>query len=180
MSLEAMNRWFRERLATSRALEADEEEERSKKEKEEEFCLAQLHKMKQIQAAEHEREVEDVEGSYAQLSNKERECTSPLLLDSVVTPLSEPPCTCNDVVGAKCKQLIYNSARHERDQAKLLARQYRDLAEECQAEKRRLKQELEQRVETVRNFWRNQIVEGGSRAGRVLRSSLIRTNTYTS
>ena len=152
MSLEAMNRRFKERLATSHALEAAEEEERSKKEKEEEFRLAQLHKMKQIQAAEREHEAEDVERSYAQLSNKERECTSPLLLDSVVTPVSEPPCTCNDVVGAKCKQLLY-SARHERDQAKLLARQYRDLAEECQAEKRRLKQELEQRVETVRNFW---------------------------
>ena len=96
-------------------------QEKIQKEKEEELRLAELHKMKEIKAAEHECEVKNNERLYSELSNKEKECTSPLLLDSVLTPIAEPPCTCNDVVGAKCKQLLYN-ARHERDQEKLLAR----------------------------------------------------------
>ena len=37
-----------------------------------------------------------------------------------------------------------------------------------------IKQQSASRVENIRNFWRNQIIEGESRAGRMLRASLIR------
>ena len=128
-------------------------EEKKKKEEEEKLRISKL------EAAQHEREVEHVERFYTELSHKE---TSPLLLDSVVTPMVEPSCSCtNIIVAAQCKQLL-QSARQERDNARLLARQYRDIAEECQTEKRRLQHKLEERVELVRNFWRNK-VEGGSR-----------------
>ena len=66
------------------------------------------------------------------------------------------------------------TARNERDQALLQARYYRDLAEVTRAEKRALKYNLEEKIELVRDFWRNKIVEGGSRSGRMLRASLIR------
>ena len=92
---------------------------------------------------------------YTELSHKERNTTSPLLLDSVVTPMVELSCSyTNIIVAAQCKQLL-QSARQERDNALLLARQYTDIAEECQTEERRLKHKLEERVELVRKFWQN-------------------------
>ena len=137
-------------------LQDAEMEEKKKKEEEEKLRISKL------EAAQHECEVEHVERFYTELSHKERNTTSPLLLDSVVTPTVEPSCSCtNIIVAAQCKQLL-QSARQERDNALLLARQYGDIAEECQTEKRRLKHKLEERVELVRNFWRNK-VEGGSR-----------------
>ena len=88
-------------------------EEKKKKEEEEKLRISKL------EAAQHEREVEHIERFYTELSHKERNTTSSLLLDSVVTPMVEPSC-------------------------------------------RRLKHKLEEKVEVVRNFWRNK-VEGGSR-----------------
>ena len=41
-------------------------------------------------------------------------------------------------------------------------------------EKSDLQHRLETQVELVRNFWRNQIVEGDSRPGNLLRVALIR------
>ena len=93
--------------------------------------------------------------------------TSPLLLD---TPLSEPMCSCTGVVSSnRCKQQL-EYARRERDNAILLARQYRDMAEECHTEKR---SHLEEKVELVRHFWRNKVVEGGTRSGQILRAALL-------
>ena len=92
--------------------------------------------------------------------------TKPLLPDAVITPiLEETPSEIN------YDRLIYES-RKERDAALLAARQWRDLAEATQREKREV--EMEKTVEVVRNFWHNKLVEGGSRAGKILRASLLR------
>ena len=97
------------------------------------------------------------------------------ILDSVVTPIQEEQCTCSSdaVLMVKCKDKVH-TARHERDQALFLARHYRNIAEEKQSEKRILKSNLEGQIEIVRNFWRNKIVEGDTRSGRILRAALIR------
>ena len=55
-----------------------------------------------------------------------------------------------------------------------LARQYRNLAEQSQSDKRLLKSNMEEKIETVRDFWRNIIIEGDSRGGRMVRAALIR------
>ena len=129
-------------------------------------------KAKQTERASRQREVEDTAERYTELCEEERNDTSPLLLNSAVIPVVEPSCSCNNiVVSARCKQLLAG-ARRERDNAIMLARGYRDDAEECQTEKRKLKHELEEKVEL--NFWRNKVVEGGSRSGLILRAALIR------
>ena len=87
---------------------------------------------------------------------------SPLLLDSVITPIQEDEtCTCSSdaVLTMKCKDEV-RRARHECNKALYLAQHYRNLAEESQSEKRILKSELEGQIEVVINFWRNKIVEG--------------------
>ena len=52
---------------------------------------------------------------------------------------------------------------------------YRDIAEDGQTEEQKLKHELE-KVELVRNVWRNKVMEGGSRSGMMLRAALISVN----
>lgn len=69
---------------------------------------------------------------------------------------------------------MIEAARQERDQALMLAQQYRNVAEACRGEKREMKYEIERKIELVRSFWRDQIIEGGSRSGRILRAALIR------
>ena len=53
------------------------------------------------------------------------------------------------------------------------AKYYRNLAETLKIEKRNTEQVYANEVEVVRNFWRNKIVEGGSRGGKILRASLF-------
>jgi len=60
------------------------------------------------------------------------------------------------------------------DKSETVPREYKDLAETVSAEKREIKYEMEKTVEVVRDFWRNKVVEGGSRAGLMLRASLLR------
>jgi len=92
-----------------------------------------------------------------------------MLLDAVVAPVTEEsPSTKN-----YARRLL--EAWQERDSALLIACEYRDLAETVSAEKREIKYEMEKTVEVVRDFWRNKVVEGGSRAGLMLRASLLRS-----
>ena len=103
--------------------------------------------------------------------------TAPLILDAIVTPVSEPKpaCSCSipgTVHDVRCKKEL-QAGRNERDQALLQARHYRDLEEATHADKRALKHNLEGKIELVRDFWRNK-VKGGSRSGRMLQASLIR------
>ena len=108
--------------------------------------------------------------------------TVPLILDAIVTPVVEPKPACSSstpsaVHDVRCK-IQLQAAQNERDQALLQARNYRDMAEATRADKRALKHNLEGKIELVRDFWRNKIVEGGSRSGRMLRVSLIRKLLY--
>ena len=88
--------------------------------------------------------------------------SSPLLLDEVISPISEPTCSCSLLAGPSCCKQQLELARKERDSALLIACQYRNLAEASRTENRHQKYELEQKVELVCNFWRNKIIEGSS------------------
>ena len=67
-----------------------------------------------------------------------------------------------------------SSCRRERDKALNDALCYRNLAERLLVEKREMKVRMEKRVETVRDFWRNQILEGQSRSGRIVKAASMR------
>ncbi len=51
---------------------------------------------------------------------------------------------------------------------------YRDLAERIQTEKREKVHELNDKIELVRNFCRNKICEGSSRAGKLVQKALLK------
>lgn len=54
---------------------------------------------------------------------------------------------------------------------------YRDLAERIRAEKREKVYELNNKVELVRNYWRNKLCEGSSRAGKLVQKALLNRNS---
>ncbi len=60
----------------------------------------------------------------------------------------------------------------ERNRALEEAFKYRTLAESSQKEVVELKKRTHQRVTAVRNFWRNEVIEGRSRSGHILKKSL--------
>lgn len=60
----------------------------------------------------------------------------------------------------------------ERNEALAELKHYRDIAERLQKEKRQLHDELSQKCERVRDFWRNTLLEGGSRGGLMVRQAL--------
>ena len=53
-----------------------------------------------------------------------------------------------------------------------LAQHYRTVAENVRSESLKRQKEAEGKVEIVRNFWRNKIYEGSSRAGKIVQSAL--------
>ncbi len=108
-------------------------------------------------------------------TNLKRNDNCLLILNEVVVPIQEQeqtfdPSHMSQMARTDCKQIV-QKAREERDQALKLAQQFRNIPEQSFSEKRCLQYELESKVETVRDFWRNKIVEGGSRSGSILRAS---------
>ena len=75
-------------------------------------------------------------------------------------------------------------ARGERNEALLLAKHYRDIAEKYKLEKKILQIETERKIidtkeqaaigiDRIKKFWRSQIMEGNSRAGKILRAAQL-------
>ena len=54
---------------------------------------------------------------------------------------------------------------------------YRDLAEKLRKEKRTAIHNLNEKIELVRDFWRNKICEGSTRAGKMVQRALLQNKT---
>ncbi len=116
--------------------------------------------------------IEDIEEDYTNLKRSHND-NGVLILNEVVVPIQEQTFDpMSQMARTDCNQIV-QKAREERNQALKLAQQFRNIAEQSCSEKRCLQYELESKVETVRDFWRNKIVEGGSRSGCILRASLF-------
>ena len=118
--------------------------------------------------AEREKKLEQ---KYDELSKD----TSSELLPSVLIPINEhkPFSFTAAVLTRMDQECAIEKAQHEQDNALLEAKIYRDLADELKKDKRELAQAYAGRVAMVRDFWRNKIIEGDSRGGRLLRASLL-------
>ena len=88
-----------------------------------------LREVQEKKTAQHLHEFDCIKDSYNEQNCKDKDAgdTSPLLLDEFLIPLSEPMCSCNNIIKAShCKQQLEN-ARQEGDTALHLARHYRNL-----------------------------------------------------
>ena len=107
------------------------------------------------------------------------------MIDSVPIPVEEDlPHPSNNIVSVSMSKEAIMKAKAERNDALLLARHYRDVAETLKLENKHLRKDMEGRISDVRKqaatdisnmkeFWRNQIIEGGSRAGKILRAAWL-------
>ncbi len=96
-----------------------------------------------------------------------------LLLPSVVS--TSPPELSTDgtvmdriAVAGSTKKL-----EDERDKAVREARLYRDLAERLRKEKGALQHEMHRRCEGIQDFWRNNLFEGCTRTGRMVKEVMF-------
>ena len=60
-----------------------------------------------------------------------------------------------------------------------LAKHYRNKAEETVSEKRAMQHKLEKQVELTRDFWRNKVLGGNSRSGKIIRAAFCVIITIT-
>lgn len=109
-------------------------------------------------------------------------CTKSVYLDPILIPMEEePPIEAvssegdNMVHTVRCSEHVQR-ARIERNNALHLARLYCDRVDNLIKEKRDIQHSLKAQVDKTREFWRNQIIEGNSRAGKILRAALVRKN----
>ena len=103
----------------------------------------------------------------------------PQIHDAVVVPIEESLpsilCVCenSNVCTRQCHEYILK-ARAERNDALMLLSHYRNMMESMEKEKQEIQKQMEARVEYIKHFWRDQVIEGSSRAGKILRAALIR------
>ena len=88
--------------------------------------------------------------------------------------LPQVTCPSPTVVPNGDSKTLHNTIRlciGDRDKALSDALHYRNLAERLHVEKLEIKMRMNKRIETVRDFWRNQILEGQSRSGRIVKAA---------
>ena len=128
-----------------------------------------------------------MEGLYAeqqnQLATKTIESPShALVLPSVKVPeenhqsvkeiLTELPITDLSTVDSVTVVRRFQQSQNDTFKALKLAQYYRDIAERMKDEKLESEQRMKKEVKTIRNFWRNNIMEGSTRAGRMVKKAL--------
>jgi len=135
IALDSLKERWKKRCSESHATHLAEIEETKKKVEEDKLQQDLCYELKCINTAQRHLQTEFFEQCYAEqcahgVSN-DPSSTSPFLLDEVITPLSESLCSCtplSDIPTTHFKVQL-ECARRERDNALLLARQYRDMVE---------------------------------------------------
>ncbi len=123
---------------------------------------------------ERDAYLKQIEEQYQSVETQSYEPDSDVLLLPMAPTTSEEPSLADQVTGINRVEVerIIIRLEKEKAQAQFSARIYRDLAEKTKQEKRELSNKLNKRVETVRDFWRNNICEGKTRGGRMVRAAL--------
>ena len=130
---------------------------------------------KDINPILHEEECKKVNDTYAMLmescNNKlevENDSSPSLLLPAFIPPLEKVEVNVketNNVIEKMSAKQYIETLREERHAAIRSARLYRSQVDELRRKNRKLYCEMHDKIDTIRNFWRNNIAEGSSRAG---------------
>ena len=144
-------------------------ERREQFEKERELEIKEAEMLANQRREEHARSLEEKAHEIRSISNDQISTnvdyidTCYHLEESDAGTLNLPSChTCN------CTTTPSNALRK--------AAYYRDMAEELKKDNRKLRVEMSERIETVRKFWRNSILEEGTRAGKMIMLALRNSN----
>lgn len=144
-------------------------ETREQFEKERELEIKEAEMLANQRREEHARSLEEKAHQIRTISNDQISTnvdyidTCNRLEESDAGTFNLPSChTCT------CSTTASNSLRK--------AAYYRDMAEELKKDNRKLRVEMSERIETVRKFWRNSILEEGTRAGKMIMLALRNSN----
>lgn len=121
---------------------------------------------------------------YNQEASKSLHSMTSLLLPNVEVPIKDHE-TSNEIksklllsnlsgIDSVCVVAYVQNVEDKAAKALRLAQHYRNLAERIRSENIKQQFAMEKKVELVRGFWRNQIKEGSSRAGRMVQRALMR------
>ena len=98
----------------------------------------------------------------------DKDSSPSLLLPAFVPPMEKVEVfvkESNDVLEKMAAKQYIESLREERQAAIRSARLYRSQIDELRKKNRKLHREMHDKIDTIRDFWRNNIAEGSSRAG---------------
>ena len=111
------------------------------------------------------------------LSEMENNCSPSLLLPAIVQPSEQITVhiknSSNVVEKLAVKECLENLV-DERDTAIKTVRLLRSKVEDLQSKNRKLYCEMNDKIDTVRNFWRNRLVEGDTRSGMCVKLAVQR------
>ena len=111
------------------------------------------------------------------LSEIENNCSSSLLLPAIVQPSEQITVHVqsgnNEVEKVAVEECIKNLVG-ERDAAMKTVRYLRNQVEDLQSRNRKIYCEMNDKIDTVRNFWRNRLVEGDTRSGMCVKLAIQR------
>ena len=110
-------------------------------------------------------------------SEMENNCSPSLLLPAIVQPSEQITVhiqsSNNEIEKVAVKKCIENLV-DERDAAIKTVRYLRNQVEDLQSRNRKLYCEMNDKIDTVRNFWRNRLVEGDTRSGTCVKLAVQR------
>lgn len=135
----------------------------------------QTRKRHEASQTKHEEYLKDLEPKYMGIRTEmESSDAGALLLGSILLPdcsKEKEQLTGFDRVSAEQSIILL---QEERNEALRTAQYYRSVAEECKRKNRELQTNISRTVETVRDFWRNKIMEGQTRSGRIVLKAISR------
>lgn len=129
-------------------------------------------------AAEQEKQQEylkDLKPKYVGVqSEMESSDAGALLLESISVPHSTQDKELLSGIDRVSAERRINFLQKQRNKALKTAQHYRSLAEEMKRKNRELRSDTAKTVETVRDFWRNNIKEAQTRSGRMVLEAVTR------
>lgn len=138
------------------------EEEKRAREMEEKERQQQRKEKEQIKIMVRETQAKETELKYIDLADKANSENDALFLPSFLDLFEDN--------FQKCQEM--ERVQEERDKAVQLVTHYRDCCERLKKEKRELHNQLSTNCETVRDFWRNKLLEGSSRGGLLVQKAV--------
>ena len=126
-----------------------------------------MGEVEEVQGRSTRVEDTEVNEAYAALVNEAKcssNCGPPLLLPAVIQPANKVK------VSTEVKDMVevehyIKEVEHERDAAFQTVKILRNKVEQLHSDKRKLHYDMNNKIDTVRTFWRNRLVEGDTRSG---------------
>ena len=79
-----------------------------------------------------------------------------------------------NIAARLCAEQYISNLSKERDEAAKAARSYRNQVDNLRSRNRKLYCDMNDKIDVIRNIWRNNIAEGSTRAGKCVQQAILR------